>query len=235
MEPSADELTLLVGAAIENKYGNVSQLEVQALVERALDAIGSEGTEIGLKRLCGSPKDVVTDVKNQVVGIVMIERIWRRSVPKRSMVEEIHSVVLGASQSLIRYRDSMFVLDFGGQVATPVAEIPVRLEKLNRILTQKMDSYYTRTLTAQAEFLARLFAELIRIHPFEDGNGRTARMLVLYCLRRWGRPYIVIPKVRNEPNWKSALIMSMKGQEAELARLLADMLKYRVELGFVDR
>jgi len=42
--------------------------------------------------------------------------------------------------------------------------------------------------------LATLFHyRYIRIHPFEDGNGRIARLLVNYILLRHGYPMIVIP------------------------------------------
>ncbi|MCL2283688.1 MAG: Fic family protein [Fibromonadales bacterium] len=42
--------------------------------------------------------------------------------------------------------------------------------------------------------LAALFHyRYIRIHPFEDGNGRIARLLVNYILLRHGYPMIVIP------------------------------------------
>lgn len=43
--------------------------------------------------------------------------------------------------------------------------------------------------------LASLFAyRYVSIHPFDDGNGRTSRLLVNYILRSHGYPMIIFPK-----------------------------------------
>ena len=53
--------------------------------------------------------------------------------------------------------------------------------------------------------LAALFHyRYIRIHPFEDGNGRIARLLVNYILARHGYPMIVV-RSRNKSEYLNAL------------------------------
>ena len=53
--------------------------------------------------------------------------------------------------------------------------------------------------------LAALFHyRYIRIHPFEDGNGRIARLLVNYILARHGYPMIVV-RSRNKSEYLEAL------------------------------
>src|SRR5690554_8215102 len=47
--------------------------------------------------------------------------------------------------------------------------------------------------------LASLFHyRFIRIHPFQDGNGRIARLLVNYILLKHGYPMIIVPSKDKE-------------------------------------
>ena len=51
---------------------------------------------------------------------------------------------------------------------------------------------------------AELHYNLVAIHPFSDGNGRTARLLMNYQLLRHGYPHAIID-VGERPEYLSAL------------------------------
>ena len=54
-----------------------------------------------------------------------------------------------------------------------------------------------------AELAALFHYRYIRIHPFEDGNGRIARLLVNYILLRQGYPMVVVLSVKKESYLKA--------------------------------
>ncbi len=43
-------------------------------------------------------------------------------------------------------------------------------------------------------------AQVVRIHPFEDGNGRTSRLLMNYLLVRLGLPPVAVESCKDEYN-----------------------------------
>lgn len=73
------------------------------------------------------------------------------------------------------------------QYASP-EETPAFMTELVRWLNEEVE----KAVLSPIELAALLHYRYIRIHPFEDGNGRIARLLVNYILYRNGYPMIVI-------------------------------------------
>ena len=86
------------------------------------------------------------------------------------------------------------VLITGSTFRPPVhSEVPALMKKFTDKIPSMRKKYHP------VEFSARLHKELITIHPFVDGNGRTARLLMNLALLQTGYVVTIIPPIlRNE-------------------------------------
>jgi Fic family protein len=94
-------------------------------------------------------------------------------------------------------------LTFGPNVSPPKEVVPDRLLDLFAKLGPSLRSFdenpNAERYEAEAVHLAVwVHAELIRIHPFEDGNGRTARLMMNWLLVRLGLRPIAVEVVKEE-------------------------------------
>jgi Fic family protein len=83
-------------------------------------------------------------------------------------------------------------------VITPSGEMfdyasPEETPSLMGDLVKWYNSEEQKAVLSPVELAALFHYRYIRIHPFEDGNGRIARLLVNYILLRHGYPMVVIP------------------------------------------
>lgn len=75
---------------------------------------------------------------------------------------------------------------------------------------------------------AELHGEWVRIHPFADGNGRTARLWAQWCAFRYGLPHFI--GLRPRPKWKgkqyewAAQISMVRGDHRLMRLCLTDWL-----------
>ncbi len=76
---------------------------------------------------------------------------------------------------------------------------------------------------------AELHYKFIRIHPFDDGNGRTARILMNLTLMRFGFPPIII-KTQDKNNYFYALSQADAGNIEIFIDYIAKNLVYSLEL-----
>lgn len=77
---------------------------------------------------------------------------------------------------------------------------PIELsENINNKMQNLLDNYYGEWSKLDIFEREALFnIEFLRIHPFEDGNGRTSRLLLNYNLLRQGHAPVLIPAKSRE-------------------------------------
>jgi Fic family protein len=97
---------------------------------------------------------------------------------------------------------------------TSPAETPILMNELIEWYRDEEKSLHPVTLAAMLHY------KFVRIHPFDDGNGRIARLLMNYVLLRNGFPPIVI-KSSEKQNYLSSLHFADIGNYEPLIEYIA--------------
>ena len=90
--------------------------------------------------------------------------------------------------------------------------------EMERLMAMHHEHERSRQLPAPVE-AAWLHYRFVQIHPFEDGNGRTARLLMSYVFARHGEPTPVIT-AQEKPSYFDALQEADRGSLRTFAQLL---------------
>jgi Fic family protein len=85
-------------------------------------------------------------------------------------------------------------------------ETPAKMHDLLNWYNEKTKKENVNPILVAAEFHYRF----IRIHPFDDGNGRTARILMNFILMQFGFPPVII-KTEDKANYFATLQMADAG------------------------
>lgn len=107
----------------------------------------------------------------------------------------------------------------------PPTEVPVRMERLVKWL----DASLSEAALHSVMIAAKLHHDFVLIHPFDDGNGRVARMLVNYLFMRLGYPPIIVP-TQEKAAYLAALRLADAGDLDSLAAYLGQRLENSLAL-----
>ena len=111
-------------------------------------------------------------------------------------------------------------------------------ENIKNKMQELLDKYYGEWSKLDVfEREARFNIEFLRIHPFEDGNGRTSRLLLNFNLLRQGYAPVLIPvdkreeyfAARNREDVDSIRKLFKESSEHELSALNDLIEKYKKE------
>lgn len=119
----------------------------------------------------------------------------------------------------------------GGLPTVPAAEVPMsvavligelqdRLDALDMIDQDQGDDLSAAFVEQVLDTGAWLHGEWVRIHPFVNGNGRTARMLALWLCARYGIPQLLPLRPRPDMGYDPACFLSMTGDHTLLRQYL---------------
>jgi fido (protein-threonine AMPylation protein) len=179
----------------------------------------------------------------------LVEAAPRRRLPSISRLRQWHRRIYEGAQLPVSYyaggiRDSdpdepelfgyeVIVGRFRGVDCSHVPEELELFEGALREAAERLDSRLPPESTPADEGLlhsvvvlaAAAHGELVRIHPFANGNGRVARLLANRCLLRYGLPPVVRLKPRSEGNeYVRAAEASMEGDHQPMVQLVLAML-----------
>lgn len=105
-------------------------------------------------------------------------------------------------------------------------ETPAKMQDLVSWLRRMLES----RILDPVELIAKLHHDFVLIHPFDDGNGRVARLLVNYTLMKSG--YLpVIVKSEDKAAYLAALRQADVGDLPALVSYLAARCEWSLELG----
>lgn len=118
----------------------------------------------------------------------------------------------------------------GVPAATVVEALAMFDERLSRILAflddaiSHDDDLDPSHLAAVVDVCAWVHSEWVRIHPFANGNGRTARIWANAVAVRYGLPPFVRLRPRPDMDYAEAAVRAMSGDWRATARLFRVML-----------
>ncbi|MEM6720759.1 MAG: Fic family protein [Bacteroidota bacterium] len=104
-------------------------------------------------------------------------------------------------------------------------ETPAKMTDLLSWYNNKIAEETVNPILLAAEF----HYKFIRIHPFDDGNGRTARIIMNFVLMKYGFPPTII-KTEDKENYFAALRLADTGNIEAFIQYIAQNLIHSLEL-----
>lgn len=206
----------MIWAGIAGKYPQTQKAHIYGWVPKYLRAAERLGTLDEFERSTrpiGSARD---DVRNQVLTMVAISRLSGEFLKQELPLITVHRLLYGESVGRTT-RTAETVEGYDGRIPTRLSEAAARFAEVNTLLCALANMPGPADPQFRAYLMAYLFAAIIRIHFFTDGNGRVARACMALLSSVWHCPYVVIPKVRNDAGWRQALSEAINGDMSKLA------------------
>lgn len=184
-----------INEALEIEYTyDSNRIEGNTLTLMETSLVINEGITIS-----GKPLREHLEAINHNEAIDFIKEIANKDIPiNETVIKDIHAIILKSidKDNAGRYRSVPVMIAGSKHMPPQHFSVPQLMEDFIKEYERKEKGKLPPVLIA-----AYLHYELVRIHPFIDGNGRTSRLLMNLYLLRNGYPIVNI-KGDNETRYK---------------------------------
>ena len=180
--PLSKEIVRKLQEAMEVEYTYHSNaIEGNRLTLRETQLVIREGVTIGGKSL----RDHL-EAQNHPKAIYYIESLKDRDLSENDILE-VHKIIFsGALENVGNYRNSQVYIEGSDYLPPPAFEVPTLMKELLQWLKKNPDEL------RPIEIAAVFHYKFVSIHPFDDGNGRVARLVMNLLLIKHGYPFSLI-------------------------------------------
>jgi len=191
---------------------NSTAIEGNTLTLMETKVLLEDGISVGGKAI-----REIYEVVNHKKAFRYVKQCIKEGLPlDENIVKDIHALVM---ENIIVggiYRNEEVVISGAGH--TP----PARSEMFAQIKNFFIDITYKKDLNP-IELAAWTHAEFVQIHPFQDGNGRTARLIMNYQLMSYGFLPISIAKESRLDYYNTLDKYAMEGNLYHFKKMLAEL------------
>lgn len=140
--------------------------------------------------------------------LTLTDKLSIRTRINLKYILNIHKLSLGHLYSFAgKYRNVN--MSKGGFVFPSAQFIPNNMETFENEILSKLPNKYSNQLQLIID-LSKVHGELLFIHPFREGNGRTARLLANLMARKQGIPSLKFEKIKFDDYVKAVQKVSEK-------------------------
>ena len=216
----------------------VAKLQEQFRIEMTYNSNGIEGNSLTLKEtflvinegltIKGKPLKDHLEAKNHIEALKYLNELIehdKQHTVSEVLFRQIHNLVMLETDRewAGKYRTSNVII--GGSDHTPpeALEISKKMRSLIEWIKNNQNKLHP------IELAAIVHHKIVYIHPFFDGNGRTARIIMNIFLMQVGYPLVIILK-NDRKKYYSVLDKTDKGDQAPLISFVAQNVERSLNL-----
>jgi len=197
---------------------NSNAIEGNSLSLSETKLVLEEGLTIGGK----SMKEHL-EVTNHSKAIDFVESLVNKKSIEENDVLNLHAIILDRidPENAGFYRRSGVRISGTDYVPPNAAKVPEQMKEVYQVLNSRGEPL---------EIAAKIHHRFVDIHPFIDGNGRTARLLMNLYLMRNGYPPIIIQRVERKKYIDSIISDRLQKSVVKFATFIAQALERSLDM-----